>query len=406
MTANIGVEIEIECAMNLKSINSDSFLGVAIGEIRMVLTDGGAMLILLFAMLIYTTIYSIAYGREVVECVDIAVVDEDNTPTSRRIVSGLRSGPNTSVSYNSVDMSSAKELYLRRKVHAVVYIPEGLERNLIAGMQANIALMLDGSHLLVYRQVLEQATKDILLQGAEVEFMRLVADDVDAGAALSIASPVSYDGHVLYNPSLGYGSFVMPSVVVVIIQQTLIIGLAMVGVRRRNLGLYPKANSLLITTRNVIAKILVYIVIYSVNLTIILFTIWPLFGFPNAGKPIAVAILMLIYMVAATALGLTLSHLFTRREAPLMLLLWSSVPILLLAGVSSPHEAFPAWLYTIGRIFPSSSAVSAFVMVGTAGASLWDVRSDILQLLLLAVIYTVCAITAEKYCSMRENCHK
>ena len=207
---------------------------------------------------------------------------------------------------------------------------------------------------------MEQATNDILLQGAEVEVMRLVADDVDAAAALSIASPVSYDGHVLYNPSLGYGSFVMPSVVVVIIQQTLVIGLAMVGVRRRNLGLYPKANSLLITTKNVIAKILVYVVIYSVNLTIILFTIWPLFGFPNAGKPIAVAILMLIYMVAATALGLTLSHLFTRREAPLMLLLWSSVPILLLAGVSYPHEAFPEWLYAIGRIFPSSSAVSAF----------------------------------------------
>lgn len=388
--------------MNLKSVNRDGFWGVVVDEFRMILTDGGAMLILLFAMLIYTTIYSIAYGREVVESVDIAIVDEDNTPTSRQIIAGLRSGPNTRLAYNSVDMSSAKELYLRRKVHAIVYIPDGLERDLLAGTQANIALMLDGSHLLVYRQVLEQATKDVLLQGAMVEVMRLVADDVDAATALTIASPVSYSGHVLYNPSLGYGSFVMPSVVVVIIQQTLVIGLAMLAVRRRSLGLIPKVDSLLVATRNVIAKILVYVIIYGINLTIILLTIWPIFGFPNAGAPTDVALLMLLYIVAATALALTLSHLFTRREAPLMLLLWSSVPILLLAGVSYPHEAFPEWLYAVGRIFPSSSAVSAFVMVGTAGASLADVSGNIAQLLLLGTIYIVCAIVMEK-CSARRK---
>lgn len=388
--------------MNLKSVNRDGFWGVVVDEFRMILTDGGAMLILLFAMLIYTTIYSIAYGREVVESVDIAIVDEDNTPTSRQIIAGLRSGPNTRLAYNSVDMSSAKELYLRRKVHAIVYIPDGLERDLLAGTQANIALMLDGSHLLVYRQVLEQATKDVLLQGAMVEVMRLVADDVDAVTALTIASPVSYSGHVLYNPSLGYGSFVMPSVVVVIIQQTLVIGLAMLAVRRRSLGLIPKVDSLLVATRNVIAKILVYVIIYGINLTIILLTIWPIFGFPNAGAPTDVVLLMLLYIVAATALALALSYLFTRREAPLMLLLWSSVPILLLAGVSYPHEAFPEWLYAVGRIFPSSSAVSAFVMVGTAGASLADVSGNIAQLLLLGTIYIVCAIVMEK-CSARRK---
>ena len=96
-----GVEIKIECTMNLKSVNRDGFWGVVVDEFRMILTDGGAILILLFAMLIYTTIYSIAYGREVVESVDIAIVDEDNTPTSRQIIARLRSGPNTRLAYRS-----------------------------------------------------------------------------------------------------------------------------------------------------------------------------------------------------------------------------------------------------------------------------------------------------------------
>lgn len=388
--------------MNLKSVDKDSVLGIMHNELRLVFTDGGAMLIIVFAMLIYTTIYSFAYGCEVVECVDIAVVDNDNTTTSRRIVSGLRSGPNTRVAYEPFDINSAKELYIRRKVHAIVYIPNGLEQDILAGVQANIALMLDGSHLLVYRAVLEQATKDILTQGATAEVMRLVANGVDEASALSMASAVSYDGHILYNPSLGYGSFVMPSVLVVIIQQTLIIGLAMVGIRRQKAGLSDREVSLRRAIKGVIAKMLVYMSIYGINLTIILSTIWPIFGFPNAGEPLDVVVLMTLYIAAVSALGLTLSHLFKRREAPLMLLLWSSVPILLLAGVSYPHEAFPEWLYLLGRIFPSSSAVDAFVMVGTAGASLSDVCGDIAELALLATIYTICAVVAEKRSLMRK----
>lgn len=388
--------------MNLKSVDKDSVLGIMHNELRLVFTDGGAMLIIVFAMLIYTTIYSFAYGREVVECVDIAVVDNDNTTTSRRIVSGLRSGPNTRVAYEPFDINSAKELYIRRKVHAIVYIPNGLEQDILAGVQANIALMLDGSHLLVYRAVLEQATKDILIQGATAEVMRLVANGVDEASALSMASAVSYDGHILYNPSLGYGSFVMPSVLVVIIQQTLIIGLAMVGIRRQRVGMSDREVSLRRAIKGVIAKMLVYMSIYGINLTIILSTIWPIFGFPNAGEPLDVVVLMALYIAAVSALGLALSHLFKRREAPLMLLLWSSVPILLLAGVSYPHEAFPEWLYLLGRIFPSSSAVDAFVMVGTAGASLSDVCGDIAELALLATIYTICAVVAEKCSLMRK----
>jgi ABC-2 type transport system permease protein len=81
-----------------------------------------------------------------------------------------------------------------------------------------------------------------------------------------------------------------------------------------------------------------------------------------------------------------------------MLLLWSSVPILLLAGVSYPKEAFPEWLYLLGRLFPSSSAVNAFVDIGTAGVSLYDVRTDIFTLAVLATIYLFVAVVTEAKC--------
>ena len=384
----IGEEVDMKSA---NSCNINSLFAVVRQEFKMIFTDGGVLLILVFAMLIYTTIYSLAYGNEVVRNVAIAVVDDDNSPTSHTLVNGLRSGPNTEVRYEVSTLAEAKSLFYSRDVFGVVVIPDGFERDIIAGKVANIATILDGSHLLLYRQVLEQATKDALTNGATIEVMRLVSKGANDIEAMEIAQPVAYDGHTLHNPSMGYGSFVMPSIVVVIIQQTLLIGLAMLGVRRRERPMI-QLNPIM----SVVAKMLVYMIIYGINLTIILGIVWPIFGFPYEGETSDVIVVFALYIIASSALGLSLSHLFAKRETPLMLLLWSSVPILLLAGVSYPKEAFPGWLYILGKIFPSSSAVNAYVNIGTAGASLTDVSIDVVILLILTIVYTTIAILAEK----------
>ena len=367
-------------------------------ELRMILKDSGVLLLVVFAMLIYTIIYSVAYGKEVVREVAIAVVDEDHSSLSRTLVDGLRSGPDTFVAYEPTSVEEAKELFYRGKVFGIVVIPRGFERTLLMGEQADVAVILDGSHLLIYKEVLTQTTADVLVEGAVIEASRLIANSIGGGDIMGIVQPVSLDKHILYNTPQGYGSFVMPSIVVVIIQQTLVIGLAMLGVRRRQQRVSLQVNSYRDAIKSVVAKMLVYIVIYGINLTIILGVVWTLFGFPNNGRTLDVAILMFVYLVSVTSLALSLSHLFKRREAPLMLLLWSSVPILLLAGVSYPKEAFPEWLYLLGRIFPSSSAVHAFVDIGTAGVSLYDVRTDIFTLAVLATIYLFIAVVTEAKC--------
>ena len=364
-------------------------------EFSTIFTDSGALLLVVFATMIYTIIYSIAYGREVVDNVVVAVVDDDNTPSSRKFINGLKAGPNTRVGYEVSNMNDAKRLFYQRDVYGIVYIPDGYEHDIESGAQADVILIMDGSHLLIYRQVLQQAVAEILTTGAQVKMRRLVDRGTNAASIGSIVEPIDLNTHILYNPSLGYGSFVMPSIMIVVMQQTIIIGLAMVGVRRRREKFCSVRISTLDAVRSVIAKILVYCIIYAVNLTVILGVVWPLFGFPYAGNTMQVIVLLLLYLIAISGLGLAVSHLFVRREAPLMLLLWSSVPVLLLAGVSYPKEAFPEWLSQAGRLLPSSSAVNAYVGVGTMGASLRDVSGDVLTLVLLAILYTSLAVIVE-----------
>jgi ABC-2 type transport system permease protein len=284
-------------------------------------------------------------------------------------------------------------------VYGIIYIPDGYEHHLQGGRATNIAAILDGSHMLLYKQVLEQLTYDALYAGASVETVELIANGNNALDIEGIVNPLTLATTHLYNPSLGYGSFVMPSILIVIIQQTLIIGIAMINARRRNREDTTVSKSYLQAAKVVISKILVYIIIYAVNLTLILGLIWPIFGFPFSERVSDIVILLLIYLVTSTALALALSHIFTRRESPIILLLWSSVPILLLAGISYPKEAFPSILYDIGHIFPSSSAVDAFISIGTMGATLYDVRGEITTLIILAVLYLILAVYAEQRAS-------
>ena len=84
------------------------------------------MLILIFALIIYATAYSLAYGSQVLRNVPIGVVDECRTPTSRSLIDTFNAGPNTYVAYKPTSMEEARELFYARKIYGVVYIPVGL----------------------------------------------------------------------------------------------------------------------------------------------------------------------------------------------------------------------------------------------------------------------------------------
>ncbi len=80
-------------------------------EYRTIFTDGGAMLVLVFALLIYATAYSLAYAPQVLRNVPIGVIDQCRTPTSRSLIETFDAGPNTVVAFEPTDMQEARKLF-------------------------------------------------------------------------------------------------------------------------------------------------------------------------------------------------------------------------------------------------------------------------------------------------------
>ena len=161
----------------------------------------------------------------------------------------------------------------------------------------------------------------------------------------------------------------------------MLIGIGMIGGTWREFGLYRKlipANcKRMYTLPIVLGKALVYISIYAVTLLYIMTVHYKLFHYPSNGSTEAVVGLLVPYLLACIMLGIAISTLFRYREQSLLLLFWTSIPILLLSGASFPREAIPEWLYTLGQVFPSSSGVNAFIRIRTMGASLRDVMPEL-----------------------------
>ena len=356
-------------------------LSVMRNEFRTIFTDAGVVLILVLALIIYATVYSMAYGAQVLRNVPIGVVDECRTPTSRSLAATFNAGPNTYVAYNPTNMEEAKDLFFKRKIYGVVYIPQDYEKQLLGGSSAAVSLYVDASYFLMYRQVFQELVTGIGQTGAMVQFQRLIAKGADIPQATAATQPVIYQSHNLFIPYLGYGSFIMPAIIIVIIQQTLLIGIGMIGGTWREFGLYRKlipANcKRMYTLPIVLGKALVYISIYAVTLLYIMTVHYKLFHYPSNGSTEAVVGLLVPYLLACIMLGIAISTLFRYREQSLLLLFWTSIPILLLSGASFPREAIPEWLYTLGQVFPSSSGVNAFIRIRTMGASLRDVMPEL-----------------------------
>ena len=210
-------------------------------EYRTIFSDEGVVLVLMFALFIYATTYSLAYAPEVLHDVPIGVVDLSQTSTQPPADRGFRRRAEYLRGLSARRHGGRQKLFFNRDIYGVVYIPSDYEEKLLGGPQAVVALYGDASYFLMYRQVFQEVVDDDRhTPGAMVEFQRLIGQRSQHPQAQATTQPVIYQSHNHLQPLSGLRAFVMPAIIMVIIQQTMLIGIGMIGGTWREFGLYRK----------------------------------------------------------------------------------------------------------------------------------------------------------------------
>ncbi len=365
-------------------------------ELRTIVRDKGVIIFFFIVPLGYPLLYAFIYTNEVVRDVPVAVVDDCRSGRSRDYVRRLDATADVRVVSVCADMGEAKEMVKRRDVYGVVRIPSDFSRCVATGRQAHVSAYADMSGMLYYKSVLTANTNVSLAMNAEIKVARAGGTTQRQDAVTQ--HPIAYEEVSLFNPQNGFATFLIPAVLVLIIQQTLLLGVGMAaGTARehnRFRDLVPIDRHHTGLLRIVWSKSLAYLLIYIPVSVYVLGVVPRLFSLNQIGNPWDLALFVIPYLVACVFFAMTVAAFVRHREACIMLIVFTSLPLLFISGISWPGSAVPAFWRGLAYVFPSSLGINGFIAINNMGATLADVRQDWLILWAQAGVYffTTCAV--------------
>ena len=358
--------------------------GAFMAEWRRVLGTRSAFSLLFLAPLIYGIYYPQPYLNQILRKLPIAVVDNDLSDLSRQIVETLDASGSLSVSVRARTLAEARTAIDRGKAFAAVEIPAGTERDVLKGITAHVPVYADGTYLFIFRSTASGVatavgalTSDLVSRGAR-------ADGSIVKAKLASSSPADVLLQPIFNPVGGYASYIVPAAFVLILQQTLLIGAAMLTG-----SALAKAGG---AFAGVFGRGIAHLTIYLPALALYLIVLPRFYGFSTLGHLPQLFALATVFLLATSFMGQAIGAWFTRPENATLLLLATSLPQFFTAGFAWPREAIPDVAIALGRMFPADSAIDGLVRVNQLGAGIWEVAHDWLGLWCLALGYFALAV--------------
>jgi ABC-2 type transport system permease protein len=368
--------------------------GAFIGEWRRVLADRGVFSLLIVAPVFYGVFYPQPYLGQLVRKIPIAVVDDDRTALSRRLIQALDADEAISVAVRAPALEVAQQALFDRRVFGILEISSDTEREILKGNKARIPAYADSAYFLVFNRTLQGIAEAALDTNVADISHGLRMDGAQARVALTALSPAELVIEPLYNPTGGYASYVVPAAFVLIIQQTLLMGAATLsalgfdrrpGVRRTGPG-----------PAGIFGRSLAHLTIYAAALALFFVVLPRVYGFSTLGRVADLALFAAPFVLATSFMGQAAGSLFRHRETAILVFVATTLPQFFLVGVSWPREMIPPVLEQLRRIFPSESAIDGLVRIGQMGASLEEVRADWLYLWLLTAVYFGLALVASR----------
>jgi ABC-2 type transport system permease protein len=367
-------------------------VGAFAAEYRRALAERSAFGLMVLAPIIYGALYPQPYLGQVVRAIPIAVVDDDSSEVSRQLIQALNAHEAVRVVARASTLAEAQAMLGRREVFGIVDIPAGTERDVMAGRKARVPAYVDSVYFLLYNRTVQGILESSGAVTADILSGEVRPDGSLYRAALARTQPVDVLSQPLFNPTGGYASYTVPAAFMLILQQTLFMGVATLGAARRRTT----------TAMAVLGQGLAHLLLVLPGAVLFLVVLPRIYGFSATAHLGSLLALVLPFILSVSFLGQFVSTWFKHRETAVLLFIASSLPLFFLVGVSWPVEAIPSWLRAASFIFPSTSAIDGLVRVNQMDATLADAAMDWARLWILAALYLVLAAGAAKL-SAREG---
>jgi ABC-2 type transport system permease protein len=368
---------------------------ICMRELQLIFSDVGVMVLIFAVPLIYPMLYSFIYYPEVVRNLPIAVVDMSHSSDSRKYIREIDATPDLKVTANNVSMEEATLMFKNREIRGIVQIPETFGSDIALQHQTTISAYADMEFFLYYKAMLTGTSFVTLETGNEIQIKNLMNSGLTQKQAEITAEPVKFIDNAMANRAGGFASYSIPAALILIIQQTLIIAIGILAgtARERHVfgTLVPLDRKRMGAIRLVTGKASAYFIIYALLCVYMLGMIPEWFGYGQSAGFFEIIALITPFILSSIFLGLTLSVVFRNRESPMMLYLFTSIPLLFLSGIIWPLSNFSTIWLAVREVFPSSNAIFGYIKMNSLGATIFETRREIMSLWIQTGIYFLTA---------------
>lgn len=359
-------------------------------EMRLVVKEHSLLLTLLLAPLFYAFMYGSIYINKVETQVPLAIIDTDQSATSRLLIREIASDPMIqSVPVNS--LAEAQEMMNRGEVNGYFFIDQNFEKQILSLQQAQVNLAVNASKFLPASDLTAHLTNICLTVGGGVRKTYFNKQGMNDHQAMANTNPIHLDYRPLFNEKTGYGNFLLPGLMAVILQQTLLIGLCVsMSLERqgRKLG-ELKTLSLNSASNLLMGKGLFYFLVNLIFAQFFINIVFSVFDMPFRGSFLEVNFLMAVFYVSLIPLAFWVGSFFKNTLLIVQIMGFSSYPIFLITGYTMPFQNLPLVVQWISNLLPTTPFLRIYTLLVLGGASISDQLSNLFHLVGLGVFYTL-----------------
>ncbi|SON48772.1 ABC transporter permease [Vibrio tapetis] len=357
-------------------------------ELMAILTHPAIVVTVFGGTIFYSFLYPLPYAHQVAQEQEITVVNLDKSRSSYQLERMVDATPQVKIATRAHTIEQAKQQFLNKEASGILVIPEHFYKDLLLGKSPTLAYAGDASYFLVYGTVVEGLAKASGTLGAQAKVAKLVMEGEPMALASEQHAPIHLNLKPTFNPKMGYVDYVVPAVFVIILHQTLLMGVGILTCSQRNKeGYWSEASKLQLLVVRVGCFSMLYVLLslfyfgYS----------FEMYEISRLAAPIDLAIVLVPFLFSASLIGVCVGRWVPRTELVTLLVLLSSMPLIFSAGFIWPVESIPSPIVLLSNLIPSTPAIMSFLKINQMGASITQIKELVTQLWLLTLLWGVMA---------------
>jgi ABC-2 type transport system permease protein len=314
-------------------------------------------------------IFGFAINTEV-KHLPTVVFDQSVSAESRELIRGFQSTGYFDIRRGANSLPEMNALVQSGRVKVGISIPPDFQERLRSGRQAAVQVIVDASDSMSAASAISTAQMIGLVRSQQILYQRL-----SPGLSENPALAVDVRIRPWYNPDMVSSHYMVPGILAIVLAMTMMMITSMAIVRERERG---TLEQLIVTPlRNwelMVGKILPYVVVGYVQLTLGLLIGIVVFRIPVRGSLVLYYGLTSLHILASLAWGLLISSVAKTQMQAMQMSFFALMPSILLSGFMFPREAMPAFFRAVSNILPVTFFLQisrGILLKGVGLSALW-----------------------------------